>query len=184
MLQVRAGNTSAFEKLVQRHQRRVRMDLEHLTGSAHQAEDLSQEVFLRVFRSRKTYTPTAKFSTWLFVIVRNVANNAKRTRARRHEVTLPDNRAEDPLDQLAPSSNHSQLPAAQLEMAETCTMVRQAVQQLCERQRLAVSLQFFEFMKYEEIAENMSASPQAVKSLLARARVSLRNHLEPYMAAE
>ena len=83
MLQVRDGSAAAFEELVLRYQNRLLTVLEHLVNSREQAEDLAQEVFLRVFRARKRYEPAAKFSTWLFTIANNVASNARRSRAHR-----------------------------------------------------------------------------------------------------
>ncbi len=88
MLEVRDDSASAFEELMIRYQSRVVTVLEHLVGNHDQAEDLAQEAFLRVYRARKSYVPGAKFSTWLFTIVNNVASNALRTRFRRREVSL------------------------------------------------------------------------------------------------
>ncbi len=87
MLQVRDDNAAAFEELVLRYQGRLITVLEQLVHQRDVAEDLAQEVFLRVFRARKTYEPGAKFSTWLFTIANNVASNALRSLARRREVT-------------------------------------------------------------------------------------------------
>ena len=86
MLQVRDDNAAAFEELVVRYQGRLITVLEQLVHKRDVAEDLAQEVFLRVFRARKTYQPGAKFSTWLFTIANNVASNALRSLARRREV--------------------------------------------------------------------------------------------------
>ncbi len=88
MLEVRDGSATAFEELVVRYQARLVRVLEHLVGRRELAEDLAQEVFLRVYRSRQQYAPGAKFATWLFTIANNVASNALRDRSRRPEVTL------------------------------------------------------------------------------------------------
>ena len=88
MLEVREGNAAAFEELVSRYQGRLLTVLRHLVGSREQAEDLTQEVFLRVYRARQSYEPGAKFSTWLFTIANHVAANALRSRSRCHEVTI------------------------------------------------------------------------------------------------
>ena len=88
MLQVRDDNAAAFEELVLRYQNRLLTVLEHLVQSREWAEDLAQEVFLRVYRSRKTYSPDARFSTWLFTIAHNVASNARRKQSRQKEVHL------------------------------------------------------------------------------------------------
>ena len=183
MLEVRDGSAAAFEELVLRYQDRLITVLEHLVGNRDSAEDLAQEVFLRVYRARKRYEPGAKFSTWLFTIANNVAANARRGRARRREVTL---RSRDsgplgprPLDVLLQVSS-GQIPARQLDKAEACDIVRLAVAALNERQRMAVLLSKFEGMSYVDIGETMELTPQAVKSLLSRARNALREVLEPY----
>ena len=88
MLQVRDGDAQAFEELMLRYQNRLVTVLEHLVGRRDQAEDLAQEVFLRVYRARKRYVVGAKFSTWLYTIANHVASNALRSMARRPEVNL------------------------------------------------------------------------------------------------
>ena len=183
MLEVRDDNAAAFEELVARYQGRLVTLLRHQVGSREQAEDLTQEVFLRVYRARKSYQPGARFATWLFTIAHHVASNALRDQSRRHEVTL---RTRDsgplgtrPLDKMLQASS-GQMPARQLDKAETREMVRMALEALGERQRMAVLLSKFEGLSYAEIAEIMEISPQAIKSLLSRARENLREVLQPY----
>ena len=88
MLQVQSDDAGAFEELTRRYQNRLLRVMEHLVSNRDMAEDLAQEVFLRVFRSRKSYIPGAKFSTWFFTIANNVASNALRNRSRRKEINL------------------------------------------------------------------------------------------------
>ena len=184
MLQVRDDDAAAFEELVMRYQNRVVAILAHLTRRHEQAEDLAQEVFLRVYRARKRYTPDAKFSTWLFTIANNIALNAKRSSARRREVTLGASAGDDDgpsaLDQMALEAS-GLMPARQLDKAERAQMVRLAIAALPERQRVALLLSKFENMSYVDIAATMDMSVQATKSLLSRARENLRVILEPYM---
>ena len=184
MLQVRDGSAAAFEELMVRYQVRLVTILEHLVGRRGQAEDLAQEVFLRVYRSRERYSPEAKFSTWLFTIANNVALNARRSKSRRREVNVEPADSSGlggaPLDQMALAAS-GQMPARQLDKTEMRDVVRLAVGTLNERQRLAVLLSKFEEMSYADIAEAMEMSPQAVKSLLSRARENLRVVLEPYL---
>ncbi|HEV7221790.1 MAG TPA: sigma-70 family RNA polymerase sigma factor [Pirellulales bacterium] len=184
MLQVRDGSAAAFEELMLRYQVRLVTVLEHLVGRRGQAEDLAQEVFLRVYRSRERYSPEAKFSTWLFTIANNVALNARRSKSRRREVRVEPADSSGlggaPLDQMALAAS-GQMPARQLDKTEMRDVVRLAVGTLNERQRLAVLLSKFEEMSYADIAEAMEMSPQAVKSLLSRARENLRVVLEPYL---
>jgi len=183
MLEVRDDNAAAFEELVARYQGRLVTLLRHQVGSREQAEDLSQEVFLRVYRARKSYQPGARFATWLFTIAHHVAINALRDQSRRHEVAL---RTRDsgplgtrPLDKMLQASS-GQMPTRQLDKAESREMVRMALEALGERQRMAVLLSKFEGLSYAEIAEIMEISPQAIKSLLSRARENLREVLQPY----
>ena len=182
MLKVRDDDAAAFEELVLRYQERLVMVLAHLVGRD-QAEDLAQEVFLRVYRARKRYEPGAKFSTWLFTIAHNVAANALRKRSRRPEINLVGRESgplgANPLNALLQATSGA-MPARQLDKAEVRDIVRMAVEALGERQRMAVLLSKFEGMSYADIAETMELSPQAIKSLLSRARGNLREVLEPY----
>jgi len=184
MLQVRDGSAEAFEELVLRYQGRLVTVLEHLVGRRGQAEDLAQEVFLRVYRARKRYVPGSKFSTWLFTIANNVASNALRSYARRREVNLdPGDTGSwsgNPLEQMAQAAS-GLMPTRQLDKSEMRDIVRSALDVLNERQRMAVLLNKFEGLSYADIAEAMEMSPQAIKSLLSRARDKLRETLEPYL---
>jgi RNA polymerase sigma-70 factor (ECF subfamily) len=187
MLEVRDGSGAACEELVLRYQGRLVRVLEHLVGSRDLAEDLAQEVFLRAYRARRQYQPGAKFATWLFTIANNVASNARRDRSRRHEVTLASHDSGPmgarPLDRMIPAGS-GVMPARQLDKAEVRQVVGLAMESLSERQRLAVLLNKFEGMSYADVAETMEISPQAVKSLLSRARENLRQMLEPYFEHE
>jgi RNA polymerase sigma-70 factor (ECF subfamily) len=184
MLQFRNGNGAAFEELVLRYQSRLLTILEHLVGNRELAEDLTQDVFLRVYKARLRYEPGAKFSTWLFTIANNVASNANRSRSRRREVGVPGGNGSDTsplqLDQLAKAASGF-MPTRALDKAEQAEMVRQAVASLGERQRMALLLAKFEGMSYQDIADTMGLSVQAIKSLLSRARVNLKEILTPYV---
>lgn len=185
MLQVRDDDdASAFEELMLRYQNRLITVLTHLVSRRDQAEDLAQEVFLRVYRARKRYQPGAKFSTWLFTIANNVASNALRNRSRRREVNLQADGsgplAARPLESLAQEAS-GLLPTRRLDKSEMAEVIRTAMQSLNERQRMAVLLSKFEEMSYADIAEAMDLTPQAIKSLMSRARANLRAILEPYL---
>lgn len=184
MLRVRADDAEAFEELVRRYQNRLLAIFQNMLGSREQAEDLVQEVFLRIFRARQSYTPDAKFSTWLFTIAHNVAKNAKRTKARRREVSVAGEESgpmsANPLEQMAQAAS-GQMPTRQLDHLERAEMVKLAMETLNERQRLAVLLSKFEGMSYADIGAAMGLSTPAIKSLLTRARSNLRVVLEPYM---
>jgi RNA polymerase sigma-70 factor, ECF subfamily len=183
MLLVRENDAHAFEELMVRYQNRVMSLLAHMIGQRDLAEDLTQEVFLRVYRARKRYVPGAKFSTWLFTIAGNVASNALRTRARRREVNLAprvNDSAPQSLEAVALAAS-GLMPTRQLDKAELCAAVQQAVSTLSDRQRMAVLLAKFENFSYADIGQVMDMSPQAVKSLLSRARCNLREILQPYL---
>ena len=185
MFRVRDDVPGAFEEMVEKYQGRVVGILYHIVGDKEDAEDLAQDAFLRVYRSRKNYQPTAKFSTWLFTIVNNLALNAIRDRKRKPRSALP---AVDsgpmsgrPLEQMLASPSGA-MPSRIFAKGEMAEVVRHAVSQLSEEQRLAVMLNKFEDMNYKQIAEVMDKSEMAVKSLLSRARCALRDILEPYLS--
>lgn len=184
MLQVRDDNIGAFEELVERYQSRLVGIMEHLVHHRDQAEDLAQDVFLRVYRARKNYVPAAKFSTWLFTIANNLAFNANRSSSRRKEVHVSASKSGSvdlkAMENLA-VANSGEMPTRQLDKVEIGTVIRSAICRLSERQRMAVLLCRYENMSYQEIGETMDLTVQAVKSLLSRARANLRETLEPYV---
>jgi len=183
MLQVRAGNAVAFEELVLRYQARLISVLQNVVRDRDRAEELAQDVFLRVYRARQSYTPDAKFSTWLFTIAHHVASNAVRSLSRRREVNVTASSGAVPSQPLADlaAAPSGLMPARQLDKAELAEVVRAAVDSLGERQRMAILLAKFEHMSYADIAATMGLSIKAVKSLVARARENLRVILEPYL---
>ena len=184
MLQVREDDATAFEELMLRYQSRVISVLRHVVGNQDLAEDLTQDVFLRVFRARKTYTPGAKFSTWLFTIANNVALNALRRQKRKpeHPFSSTGDSSADmmTIDNFVPE-NSALMPTRQADQQEVRDTVRLAIETLNKNQRMAVMLNKFEGMSYADIAQIMDLTPQAVKSLLCRARINLKAVLEPYV---
>ena len=186
MLQVRDGNAGAFEELVNRYRSRLIGVMEHLVQGLDQAEDLAQEVFMRVYRARETYSPDAKFSTWLFTIANNVASNALRKHSKRKEVHLNvGSSGQMPAQTMENMVKEASglMPTRQLDKSELSEIVRMAIQSLNERQRMALLLSKFENMSYIDIATTMDLSVQAVKSLLSRARGKLKEILEPYVSS-
>ncbi|MEM6688336.1 MAG: sigma-70 family RNA polymerase sigma factor [Planctomycetota bacterium] len=188
MLRVRDDDAAAFAELVTRYENRLIRLLRTAGPRPDLAEDLAQETFMRIFRARKRYEPKAKFSTWLFFIAGNVAKNAKRDNARRGESPETDIAGSSNKDKSGPTSVVDTAPEASglmptrlIENDERAEMVRQAVATLGERQRMALMLSRFENMSYQEIAESMDLTTKAVKSLLSRARVNLREALKQYI---
>ncbi len=182
MLQVRDDVDGAFSLLVERYQHRLLGVLTHLVGSGEEAEDLAQEVFLRVYRARKGYRPKAKFSTWLFTIANNLALNHLRSKGRNPTVGFPqsqDSQSLGSLEAQVPSKEGT--ASTQLRKSELAQVVRDALGTLNDDQKMAVLLNKFEDMSYGEISEVLGRTDAAVKSLLARARMNLREKLEPYL---
>lgn len=183
MLRVRDDDPQAFSEIVSRYQNRLVGVLTHVVGNPQEAEDLAQEVFLRVYRNRKKYTPKAKFSTWLFTIANNLALNALRDRGRKPAIAL-DTSESGPLGPRPAErfvQDHGVTPSFGLRQAELAERIRTALDTLNDRQKLAVILNKFEDMNYAEIAEVMGLTAKAVKSLLSRARSHLRDVLSGYV---
>jgi RNA polymerase sigma-70 factor (ECF subfamily) len=183
MLRVRDDDAEAFADLVELYHHRLVTVMHHLVGNNEEAEDLAQEVFLRVYRGRKKYHPKAKFSTWLYTIANNLALNILRTRQRKPTVPL-NVRDSGPLgarpaEQLV--QDRGERPDQSMQKQELTAVVQQALDTLNERQRIAVVLNKFEDMNYAEIAEVMGLTTKAVKSLLSRARDNLRIVLQEYI---
>ncbi len=184
MLQVRDDNAAAFEELVSRYQARLVSIFENMVGRRSMAEDLAQEVFLRIYRARKRYTAGSRFSTWLYRIAHNVASNARRSLARRKEVNVVAQShgelSAQPLTHMVKEAS-GLMPTRQIDQIERAEIVRAAIGSLNDRQRMALLLSKFEGMSYEEIAQSMELSVSAIKSLLSRARVNLKDILAPYI---
>ncbi|ADG68648.1 RNA polymerase sigma factor, sigma-70 family [Planctopirus limnophila DSM 3776] len=185
MLRAKQGDDAAFSQLVAAYQDRLVGILHHLVQDQQTAEDLAQEVFLRIYRARESYVATARFSTWLFKVANNLASNSRRNKGRRKEISLAGNESGSmgsrPEEQLVVEKS-ALMPARQLDKAELQAAVRAAMEQLNSRQRMAVLLHKFEGMSYADIAETMDLTQPAVKSLLARARENLREFLERYVS--
>jgi len=184
MLRAKAGDQTAFTQLVAHYQDRLVGILAHMLQNKEAAEDLAQDVFLRIYRARHGYQPTAKFSTWLFRIANNLANNLRRDTGRRKEVALNTNDS-GPLGprpgERVLAEKSALMPARQYDKTEMCSMVQAALATLNEKQRMAVLLHKFEEMSYTDIAAALEMTPAAVKSLLSRARDNLREKLEQYV---
>ena len=185
MLRVRDDDAMAFEMLVDRHQGKIQRFMQGWVSNVQQAEDLAQDVFLRVYKARKTYMPTAKFTTWLYRIANNIASNHVRDFSRRREYQLSNaengSSAQLIIENIAIAPSGFQ-PSRRIDRSERAEVVLLALQALGERQRIALMLSKFEGMSYQEIADTMGLSVKAIKSLLSRARVNLKNLLEPYIA--
>ena len=178
MARVGAGDHAAFRALVERHQNAVVGTVAKMLGNPSEAEDISQQVFLRLWHHAKNYRPDAKFTTYLFTITRNLVFNESRRRSRRKEVSS-DERGD--FSHLQIQADPDCQPDSELLQAELRSAVDAAIAALPEAQRLAVVLRRYEQMPYEEIAGVLKLSVSAVKSLLFRARGTLRESLSSYL---
>ena len=179
MERIGAGDHRAFRELVERHQNAVVGTVAKMLGNASEAEDIAQQVFLRVWRHAKRYRPDAKFTTYLFTITRNLVFNESRRRSRRKEVSSEE-REEDSGFQMAAESRHG--PEEETMKLEMHRQIDRAIATLPEAQRTAVILYSYESLPYEEIAGVLNTSVSSVKSLLFRARTTLREKLATYLA--
>jgi len=175
MLRVKDGDGASFGVLLEKHRSSVVLFLYRMVQNPAVAEELAQEVFLRVYRSRATYEPTAKFTTWLFRIATHLALNALRdNKYERLQDRLDDDSSDIPVRQVSdgrPSVEQRMVYAAKLDE------VRRAIAALPEKQRAAVLMHKYEEMEYSQIAKVLNCSESAVKSLLFRAYEALRARL-------
>ena len=167
---------------VARHQRAVINTIHRAIGDAWEAEDLAQRVFLQVHRSAKRYQPTAKFTTWLFTITRNTILNEHRRRSR-HRAESLDALQEPSGPEGAgwqAADTGARDPAQEVVERELQEKIMEAVRELPEAQRTAVILCRYEGLSYEEIGKVLKCSVSATKSLLHRARLTLKEKLRGY----
>ena len=170
MLKAGEGNLEAFEELVLKHQKAVLNAAFRYTGNPSVAEELTQDVFVRVFRAAKSYRPEARFSTWLFTIVRNVCMNYKMREGKQdHQMD-----AENDLVEISRSQENPEQRAIRRELE---LKIQKAIMSLPETLRLPLILSQFQQMPYEEIAKVLELSVAAVKVRVHRARNALAERL-------
>jgi RNA polymerase sigma-70 factor (ECF subfamily) len=184
MLRVKRGDSAAFAELVDKYKQPVMNLVCRLLRDPAEAEDLAQNVFIQVHKSAHRYQPSARFTTWLFTIARNLCLNEIRRRSR-HPA--------DSLDASHPDSED--LPARQFEDSKTASppdallrrelehKIDEALASLPEPQRTAITLCRQEDLSYEDIAGVLGCSLSATKSLIHRARETLKERLKPYLRA-
>ena len=182
MVRVKAGDQSAFDYLVQKYRRPLVGFMYRMARNAAAAEDLAQEVFLRVYRSRETYEPSAKFATWLYRIATNLAvNHARDTRHERAEVTVSLDEPDEETGTTFELPDGGLTAEQALVRRERLLAIRGKVEALPERQRLAVIMHKYQQMGYKQIAEVLKLSESATKSLLFRAYETLREQLKEFI---
>lgn len=180
MARIGSGEIAAFKPLVQKYQRMVMATIYRYTGSSQDVEDLTQDIFVKVFKAAKRYTPRAKFSTWLYKIVANHCFNYRRSQKRDAVVTSLDQsfsgEADAPSLQIAgPKENQ---PENQVRRREVEAALKRAIDELPDRQRMAIVLYRFEGLSYKEIAKVLGCSLSSVESLLFRAMTNLKEKLK------
>jgi RNA polymerase sigma-70 factor (ECF subfamily) len=182
MLELRDGNMSGFDFLIQKYRRPIVNFMYRMVHNQAIAEELAQEVFLRVYRSRQTYRAEARFSTWLYRIATNLGVNYSRdTRHERAASTIYLDQA-DPDTGLTPDVADSTISAEDsLLRRERMSAIRQHVMALPERQRMAVLMHKYEGMDYKQIGDVLKLSESATKSLLFRAYQTLREKLKEFI---
>jgi RNA polymerase sigma-70 factor (ECF subfamily) len=182
MLRVKAGDDSAFEYLVQKYRRPMLSFMYRMAHNSAVAEDLAQEVFLRVYRSRGNYEANAKFTTWLYRIASNLAvNHARDTRHQRPENTVSLDEPDQETGLTMDLPDASLTAEEMIVKRERLAAIRERVQSLPERQRVAVIMHKYQQMDYRQIAEILKLSESAIKSLLFRAYETLRGQLKEFV---
>ena len=169
------GDARSFRRLVERHQQMVIGTVARMIGSA-DAEDLAQQVFINVWKSAPRWRPEARFTTWLMTITKRLVFNESRRRARSRLLPQSDEQC-----RISERPDRAPLPDELLQQRELSLAIERAMALLPEKERLAVVLRRQEGMPYEEIADVLDVSVPAVKSLLFRARNTLKQRLANYL---
>ena len=180
MLKFQKGDKASFEILMRKYYPRILNFVYRYSRSREIAEDLTQEVFLKVFKTASRYQPQSKFRTWLYTIAKNTSLNELRAR-KRITVSLDENlkSGEDEFQRQIEDTTEIN-PDEQALHNEMAATVKEAISALPENQRLAVILRRYENLSYEEIAKTMNVTPKAVKSLLNRAKENLKQKLAKF----
>lgn len=182
MLRVKAGDDSAFDYLVQKYRRPMLSFMYRMARNAAAAEDLAQEVFLRVYRSRENYEASAKFTTWLYRIATNLAvNHARDTRHERPENTVSIDEPDTETGLTVDVPDNSLSAEENILRRERMAAIRERVHALPERQKMAVIMHKYQQMDYRQISEVLKLSESATKSLLFRAYETLRGQLKEFL---
>jgi RNA polymerase sigma-70 factor (ECF subfamily) len=182
MLRVKSGDDSAFNYLVQKYRRPIVSFMYRMAHNSAAAEELAQEVFLRVYRSRANYEASAKFSTWLYRIATNLGvNHARDTRHERPENRVNLDEADEESGQTPDLADKTPNIEEEILRRERLAAIRQKVEALPERQRLAVLMHKYQQMDYRQIADVLKLSESATKSLLFRAYETLRQELKEFV---
>src|SRR6478735_8127532 len=183
MARIKQGDTDALRLLIEAHQHRVIGTVAKMLGDDGDAEDIAQQVFIRVWKSAARYEPTAKFTTWLFKITRNLVFNELRRRKRHATQPLDAATAEEGSARIQAMDPAAKPPDTTLIDAELQSAIQAAIDHLPEAQRMAIILRRYDEFSYEEIGDILKLSVPAVKSVIFRARIELKEKLRRYLDA-
>ena len=182
MLELRAGNMAGFDYLIQKYRKPIVHFMYRMVHNQAIAEELAQEVFLRVSRSRETYRAEARFSTWLYRIATNLGvNHARDTRHERKASTVYLDQVDAETGTTPDVADATPNLEADILRRERLEAIRQHVLALPERQRMAVLMHKYEGMDYKQIGDVLKLSESATKSLLFRAYQTLREKLKTFI---
>jgi RNA polymerase sigma-70 factor (ECF subfamily) len=186
MADIADGDETALRELIEKHQSIVYGTIAKMLGDPIEAQDLAQRVFVRLFRAAPSYRATAQFKTWMFTIVRNLVFNEHRRRSRATLLPLhpPDPETGGQATGIELEDAGTKSPSERALQDEMLRAVNQAILALPEKQRLAIILRRYDEFSYEQIAEVLKTSVSATKSLLFRARETLRTALQEYLDDE
>ncbi|MFQ5963388.1 MAG: RNA polymerase sigma factor [Candidatus Scalinduaceae bacterium] len=177
MLEFQEGHKASFEKLMDKYYKRVMNLIYRFVGNKEVAEDLTQDVFVKVYKNARLYKPKAKFQTWLYQIAKNTCLNE--LRKKRSVVSFEETfevKGNPVKHELTDADNQN--PYQTIDQKETVAAVKDAIASLPENQRMAVNLRRYEQLSYDDIAQTMNCSIAAVKSLLSRAKLNLKEKLK------
>ena len=182
MLELKAGNMAGFDYLIQKYRKPIVHFMYRMVHNQAIAEELAQEVFLRVYRSRETYRAEARFSTWLYRIATNLGvNHARDTRHERNASTVYLDEVDSETGTTPDVADSTPDVETNILRRERLEAIRQHVLALPERQRMAVLMHKYEGMDYKQIGDVLKLSESATKSLLFRAYQTLREKLKTFI---
>jgi RNA polymerase sigma-70 factor (ECF subfamily) len=184
MVRCATGSEEAFQILVSRYRPRIINLITRFVGDVDRAEDIAQEVFVRVYRNRERYRKSGKFSTWIFTIAANLAKNEIRRKVRHRRVVSMDEEKEPGTSLASTLADRGPGPGQTLERKELENLILNAIEALPERYRLALVLRDLEGLAYEEVSRVLGIPGGTVRSRINRARLMVKDKLESFVRVD